>query len=152
MVIYLIYASTSGNVEVTVEFIGKLLKKKGFEVFLSRSEKTAIETVLKHSLFVFGTSTWDHGKLNPFFANLYNEMQDQKFLGKQAAFVGLGDRRYEPILFCEGIIKVRQLWLRQGGEEIVSTLQVQGEPYSQLESIVSPWAVNLAKTWLEYND
>lgn len=152
MVVYLIYASTSGNVESTVEFIGKVLKKKGFEVNLSRSEVTSVEIIKKHKRFVFGTSTWDHGKLNPFFANLYKEMQSLKFNDKQAAFVGLGDRRYEPILFCEGIIKLRQLWLEGGGEEIVPTLKVQGEPFEQFDSVILPWVENLAKTWSEYNE
>jgi flavodoxin len=152
MVIYLVYASTSGNVESTMEFVGKVLKKKGFEIYLSRAEETSIDVIKNHKRFVLGTSTWDHGKLNPFFSNLYKEMQAEKFDDKQAAFVGLGDRRYEPVLFCEGIIKLRQLWLGAGGEEIVPTLKIQGEPYEQLEPVVLPWANNLSKIWAEYNE
>lgn len=152
MVIYLIYASTSGNVEATMEFIGRVLKKKGFEVFLNRAEKTPVDIIEKHKRFVFGTSTWDHGKLNPFFLNLYKEMQTRKFDDKQAAFVGLGDKRYEPILFCEGIIKLRQLWLGAGGEELVPTLKIQGDPFEQLETLVLPWANNLSETWAEYHE
>lgn len=152
MLVHLIYASTSGNVEASIEFIASELKKKKFDVHLSRSEKTSIDTINNHKRFVFGTSTWDHGKVNPFFANLYKEMHEADFSAKQAAFIGLGDRRYEPVLFCEGIIKLRQLWLKNGGEEIVPTLKIQGEPFGQFDSIIKPWAQGLVKTWGEYDE
>lgn len=151
MGIYIIYASTSGNVEVTMEYISGFLHKGGFEVFLSRAEQTPIETIEKHKRFVFGTSTWQHGNLNPFFMKIYEKMKTVDFRGKQAAFVGLGDRRYEPILFCEGIIKVRHLFLKNGGEEVGNYLKIQGEPYGQLNSVVAPWASMLSKTWANYH-
>ncbi len=151
MGIYLIYASTSGNVEVTMEYVSGFFKKQGFEVFLKRAEQTPIEVIEKHKKFVFGTSTWMHGNLNPFFTKLYEEMQKKDFSGKQAAFIGLGDRRYEPILFCEGMIKIRNLWLKNGGEEVGSYLKIQGEPYGQLNSVVAPWANMLSKTWANYH-
>lgn len=152
MVVNLIYASTSGNVETCIEFIANELKKKKFDVNLYRAEETSIDVIKNHKRFVFGTSTWDHGKINPFFVNLYKEMHKESFSGKQAAFIGLGDHRYEPILFCEGILKLRQVWLSNGGEEIVPILKVQGEPYSQLESFVKPWALKLIETWKEYDE
>lgn len=151
MGIYLIYASTSGNVEVTMEYVSGFLKKRGFEVFLSRAERTPIEVIEKHKKFVFGTSTWQHGNLNPFFMKLYEEMKNLDFRGKQAAFVGLGDRRYEPILFCEGIVKIRHLFLKNGGEEVGNYLKIQGEPYGQLNSVVAPWAAMLSNTWANYH-
>ena len=151
MQIYLIYASTSGNVEVTMEYVSGFLKRQGFEVFLKRAEQTPIETIEKNKKFVFGTSTWQHGNLNPFFMRLYEEMKTKDFSGKQAAFVGLGDRRYEPILFCEGIIKIRHLFLKNGGEEVGSYLKIQGEPYGQLNLVVAPWAAMLSKTWANYH-
>lgn len=147
MQIYLIYASTSGNVEVCMEFVAKMLKKSGKKVALLRSEITQIETIKRHQKFVFGTSTWEHGLLNPFFENLWQEMQKESFVEKQAAFIGLGDKRYEPVLFCEGIEKIKRLWLKKGGQEIGTTLKIQGEPYDQLNSKVAPWASFLAEAW-----
>lgn len=147
MGIFLIYASTSGNVEATMEFIGNILRYMGFDVNLKRSEETGVETIIKHQRFVFGTSTWEHGRLNPFFENLYDSMQKHSFENKQAAFVGLGDDRYEPVFFCKGIDDVRDLWLEKGGQETGTTLKIQGEPYEQLNTVAAPWANALAKTW-----
>lgn len=147
MDIYLIYASTSGNVEIVMEEVAKVLKANGFAIFLSRVEVTPIETVSKNSKFVFGTSTWEHGLLNPFFERLYGELSKIDCLGKQAAFVGLGDRRYEPVLFCEGAEKVRRLWIKAGGREIDTILKIQGEPYEQIDSAIVPWAGQVAESF-----
>lgn len=143
----MVYASTSGNVEVTIETIAKDLVNNGYEVVLSRAEKTPIETIKQNKYFVFGTSTWDHGRLNPFFQALYEAMHAQDFQNKEAAFVGLGDRRYEPVLFCEGIELVCRLWLEKGGQVVGTILKIQGEPYEILDPVVVPWASKLAKLW-----
>lgn len=145
MKINLIYASASGNVEIVAEQIASYLQTKKVQLTVSRAEQTSIEEILKNNKFVFATSTWEHGKLNPFFSKLYEEMKVSNFKGKYAAFVGLGDTRYEPVLFCEGIQIVRDLWLDHGGEEIGSMLKIQGEPYSKLQSVVDPWSDMLYK-------
>jgi len=151
MDIHLIYASTSGNVEIVMETIAKILKDKEFKVFLSRAEETKPQTVKNNQRFIFGTSTWNHGRLNPFFDNLVEKMQSINCHNKQAAFVGLGDRRYEPVLFCEGIEKIRKLWLTKGGEQITTTLKINGEPYAQLETIIAPWALTTAQSWTHHH-
>jgi flavodoxin len=147
MDINLIYASTSGNVELVMETVTGVLNEQGFQTHLSRAEQTALEVVVQNKVFVFGTSTWEHGALNPFFVKLIEEMATIDCHGKQAAFVGLGDSRYEPVLFCEGMEKVRRVWLQQGGQEATVALKIQGEPYHQLELKVIPWATRLAATW-----
>ena len=143
--IHMIYASTSGNVELVMETISDVLQSKGLHTTLSRAERTAPEVITLNDTFILGTSTWEHGKLNPFFAKMYEAMKTIGCRGKQAAFVGLGDRRYEPVLFCEGMEQVRRLWLHQGGKEIGERLRIQGEPYGQLEKIVKPWAEGIVQ-------
>jgi flavodoxin I len=150
--IYLIYASTSGNVEVVMETIGEVLRHRGINVMLSRAEKTPAEVLMGHTTFIFGTSTWEHGRLNPYFETVYKQIQTMDCQGKRAAFVGLGDRRYEPVLFCEGMEQVRAAWLKQGGQEIGSPLKIQGEPYDQLEIAVKPWAELVASDWTTHHE
>ena len=147
MGIDLVYASTSGNVEIVMETVAKVLRQNDFKIALNRAEKTPIGTIRNNKYFVFGTSTWDHGQLNPFFQKLYEAMQTDNFQNKEAAFVGLGDRRYEPVLFCEGINKIHGLWLKKGGKEVGTMLKIQGEPHETLDSQVVPWASELAQFW-----
>lgn len=147
MNVNIIYASTSGNVEATVEFVARLLTYMGIYISMDRSELTDIGKINNNNKFIFATSTWDHGKINPLFWGLFESMQKHSFGGKQAAFIGLGDRRYEPVLFCHGMEQVRDLWIEKGGEEIIPALKINGEPYSQLSATVSPWTNLLAKIW-----
>jgi len=142
-----IYASTSGNVETVVETIAKTWQELGWEVALHRAEKTTLEVITQHTHFLLATSTWEHGALNPFFMTLYNEMKKADLTGKQAVFVGLGDERYEPVLFCEGIEIVKRRWVAQGGEVIGLPLRINGEPYAQLDKKVVPWAREIANQW-----
>ena len=138
-----VYASTSGNVETVVEKIAEILGAKGIEVELHRAEKTDVSLFNQNTHFLLATSTWEHGVLNPFFQKLHKEMAKSDFSGKKAAFVGLGDTRYEPVRFCEGMDTIRATWLKQGGAEIGNPIKINGEPYHQLDSIVAAWAENL---------
>lgn len=142
-VIHLVYASTSGNVEIVVETVAEQLQHDGFKTELHRAEKSTLDVFTQNQFFVIATSTWEHGRLNPFFEPLMKEMKSAYFQGKQAAFIGLGDRRYEPVLFTEGMEKLRKVWLNQGGQELGERLKIQGEPYAQLEQVVKPWVSQL---------
>lgn len=141
--IHCIYASTSGNVELVVEQVGNVLKDKGFEVHLHRAEQTPLSVIADNQTFILATSTWEHGVINPFFRELHDQMKKANFAGKRAAFIGLGDRRYEPVLFCEGMEKVRKTWLANQGQEMLQPLRMQGEPYALLDTLVTPWAHKL---------
>ncbi|MDQ3008402.1 MAG: flavodoxin family protein [bacterium] len=139
----IIYASTSGNTEAVVEHVARHWQPK-ISSTLHRAEQTKSDVITDHQFFILATSTWEHGVLNPFFSRLYAEVTELDLSDKQAAFIGLGDRRYEPVLFCEGMEKLRQLWLKKGGTEIGTALKIQGEPYSQLERAVTPWAETIS--------
>lgn len=140
MKIIIIYASTSGNVEVVCEKIGEILMQKGIEVELNRVEQTSVEKLNETNLFIFATSTWEHGEINPFFNKFLKEMKSMDLKEKKAYFVGLGDRRYEPVLFAEGVEILKRLFLKQGGQIIGETLTIDGEPYSKLDTTVVEWA------------
>lgn len=140
-----IYASTSGNVEVVVEHVATLLQAANFECDLHRAEITPVEIITQNDLFVLATSTWEHGEINPFFGKLMSEMSRLDLHGKRAAFIGLGDKRYEPVLFCGGMEQLKSVFIKQGGRVIYDALKIDGEPYHQLDSVVKPWANQLIR-------
>lgn len=138
-----IYATTAGNTELVMEYIADQLKALGGELSLQRAEKTPITDIQTHDVFILGTSTWEHGELNPFFNRLFKELKNADLKGKKAAFVGCGDIRYEPILFCAGSELLRTTWLQQGGQQLAQPLKINNEPHHQLETMVKPWVANL---------
>jgi|GEM_PF-1937200 len=146
--IQLLYASTSGNTETVMEAVAAQLEQRGVRTHLQRAEQTPIEVVAQNQWFVFGTSTWEHGALNPFFVQLLKGIKTTDCQGKVAAFLGCGDRRYEPVLFCEGIEIVKRVWLAQQGVALGETLKIQGEAYGILDTVVKPWADRVAEQFL----
>jgi flavodoxin len=138
-----IYASTSGNTETVMERVAQVFQEHGLQPKLFRSERTPIEIIQEYPQFVLGTSTWEHGALNPFFRPLLKSMKQLNLAGKAAAFVGCGDRRYEPYYFCEGIEILKREWLKTGGQQLGETLKIQGEAYAILDTLVQPWAEGL---------
>lgn len=137
--IKIIYASTSGNVEFACETIANLLNEAGYQATLHRAENTPIELLLENNLFLLASSTWEHGEVNPFFNKLLKEMKEADLSGKRALLLGLGDMRYEPVLFNLGIEIVKDRFVESGGEIVKPALKLNGEPYHQVETMIKPW-------------
>lgn len=135
----IIYASTSGNVELVCEYVHGKLLEQGKNTSLHRAEATAADILNQHSHFILATSTWEHGEINPFFAKFLAEMSGMNLENKHAWGIGLGDTRYEPVLFCKGIEIVLDKFAAQGGSVAEDILKLNGEPHHQLESVVLPW-------------
>jgi len=131
--IHIIYASTSGNVEWVCEQIAKRLKPKRFPVFFHRAEATSIDLIKENKFFIFATSTWEHGRINPFFDRLLWEIQKTKMDGKFAGMIGLGDSRYTKAHFCGGLDFLQHVFVSQGGKVMGIPLKMNGEPYEQME-------------------
>lgn len=136
---HIIYASASGNVEIVSEYISQLLEKEGIKTKLYRAEMTDAKIIEDNTHFIFSTSTWNAGLMNPYFDGLYKGMDELDLKGKQAGFVGLGDVRYEKAYFCEGIETLKERFIDKGGKEIHKTVKLNGEPQKLLDTVVFQW-------------
>jgi flavodoxin I len=145
MIIPFIYASTSGNVEATMENISQKVSGVGAKTELFRVEKCDFSIIENNEIFVFATSTWDHGTLNPFWDKFVLEFSKHDLKGKKAFFVGLGDFRYEAVYFCRGIDTLKDSFLGAGGLQIGATLKVNGDPFAQFDKLIAIWTDNLVK-------
>jgi len=143
--IQIIYASTSGNVEAVCLKISDILNSQNIESSMHRAEKTDFSIISDNDLFILATSTWEHGEINPFFNKLLAEISQNNMARKKAAFVGLGDTRYEQILFCKGADILREAFLKSGGQELLTTLKINGEPYQQMDTLVATWTNRLVE-------
>lgn len=139
----IIYASTSGNTEAVCIKIADILNDKGIRTKLSKAEKTKFQTITDNTYFILATSTWEHGEINPYFNDLYQQISTNDMSHKEAAFIGLGDIRYEQFLFCKGMEVLRESFLNSNGIELLSPLKINGEPYKQMNTLVTTWGNNL---------
>ena len=144
--IHIIYASTSGNTEFVMDTVANKWRKMGREVILHRSEAIDIDTIKENNHFLLATSTWDHGTINPFFNKLFSEMKKTNCSGKQAAFVGLGDRKYTKHHFCKGMTLLKEVWEKSKGESLGIALTIGREPFDELMiKIIEDWAEKTLK-------
>lgn len=139
--VHIIYASTGGNTEHVMEQVAEVWQEQGVQVVLHRAEQTPFSVVAENQFFLFSTSTWDHGTINPFFKRLFDEMKSADFSGKVASFIGLGDRRYEHHYFCSGMTQLKDLWEKNNGVSIGVALTIGREPFEDaIEVMVNKWA------------
>lgn len=137
--IHAIYASTSGNVEWVIDTIADAWRLAGHQVNTHRAEITSPDVIAENDLFLFGTSTWEHGELNPFFVKLYEAMEKMDFSNKSAFFIGCGDFRYEPVLFNAGIQFIVDRWKNNSGTELYHTLKFNNDPKLSADKLLQPW-------------
>ena len=134
-----IYASTSGNVEMTVETVANNWREQGYAVDLHRSEVVNPEIISQNRVFLFATSTWDRGEINPFFIPILEKIAQTDCTGKAAFFIGCGDFRYEPVKFNMGIQEVHDVWKDKGGQIMFHPLKINGDPQLAMEPVILPW-------------
>ncbi len=143
IVIPAIYASTSGNTEWVVERVAEVWRAAGLQIDLHRAEQTDPTIWQQHDTFLLATSTWDHGVINPYFDKLLAALKETDSAGKRAAFIGMGDVRYEPVLFCGGMETLKNIWVERGGQALDAPLKFNGEPFAKFEAVIKPWAEKL---------
>ncbi len=138
----IIYASASGNTLAVAEKVQEILLNNDFNVELIRAEFFD-NNYGKNILYLFAVSTWEHGEINPFFNEIISFASKNSFKDIKVCFVGLGDLRYEKVLFCGGMNKLRDLLIEKQAKEIVSPIRINGEPYDKLDTLVANWAEKL---------
>lgn len=139
----IIYGSASGNVEYVCEEVAVYIREAtelGLTPLLYRAEAMPMDVVDNHDQFVLAVSTWGHGIPNPYFDELIKYIGSHDMSGKTASFVGLGDRKYEPVLFCEGINITERAWVESNGQKLGETLKINDLPHNQM---------NLVRDWFE---
>ena len=133
-----------GHTELVVDKVSELLMRAGIENKLTKAEVTDYSIIENNSQFVFATSTWEHGVINPYFNSILEQLSLEKDLsGKIAAFIGTGSVKYEVFYFCEGAKILRKTWLEANGREYLPPIYVEGLPYDKLDTLVANWTNKL---------
>jgi flavodoxin len=142
--IHIIYASTMGHTELVAEKVSELLGNAGIENTLHKAEVTDYSLIENNDKFIFATSTWEHGVINPYFNQILERLSQERDLSdKIAAFIGTGSVKYEIYYFCEGAKILRKTWLEAQGGEFVQPILIDGLPYDKLDTLVTNWANKL---------
>lgn len=133
-----------GHTEIVVDRVAQILNASNIECMVHRAEVTDYSVIQQNDKFIFATSTWEHGVINPYFDKILSNLSnDNNLTRKYAAFIGLGSTKYEIYFFCEGAKILRKAWLDGGGMELIPPIYMDGLPYDKLDTIVPNWVDKL---------
>ena len=111
--IKVIYGSDTGNTELVVEDLVKLV---------DNTEVTTVADLTPedwdHDKFILGIPTWYDGELQSDWEDYFEEFQTIDFTGKTVAIFGLGDQIGYEEWFCDGIGILAEVVLENGGKVI----------------------------------
>ncbi len=111
MKIKIIYGSDTGNTELVVEDLTKLLEDT--EV-VTVSDLTSEDW--DHDKFILGIPTWYDGELQSDWEDYFEEFKTIDFTNKTVAMLGLGDQLGYAEWFCDGIGILGKIVLANGGK------------------------------------
>ena len=113
MIIKVIYGSDTGNTEIVIEDLIKLLPN---------TEVTKVADLTPedwdYDKFILGIPTWYDGELQSDWENYFEEFKTIDFTDKTVAIFGLGDQLGYDEWFCDGIGILAEVVLKNGGRVI----------------------------------
>lgn len=130
----IVYATGSGNAQLVAESLYDGLDESGVKTVMQRAEQTSAEQLLEYDLISLVCSTWDVGKLNPYFVKLNGELQNFSLENKLIDIIGLGDSvNYD--IFCGAADIIEETIKTTGADTVLETLRVDGPPHKILKEI-----------------
>jgi flavodoxin short chain len=147
----IIYGSTTGNTEYVAEVVAKSLKQSKLDVTVKNVSDVSVQDINgDQDIVLFGCSTWgdDEIELQEDFAEFYEAMGNNgtSYEGMNFAVFGCGDSSYT--YFCGAVDAIEEKVAGSGGEIVVDSLKIDGDPDPMKEEIQN-WAesVNLALSY-----
>ncbi|MDY0362578.1 MAG: flavodoxin [Desulforegulaceae bacterium] len=139
----IVYGSTTGNTENAAEMIEKILSSKGLDVTLKDVSFITPKETIDYDFLIMGSSTWgdDDIELQEDFATFYDDLDKAKISGKKVAVFGCGDSSYT--FFCGAVDAIEDKVRELGGELVVDSLKIDGDPDDAKKEIES-WAAEIA--------
>ena len=143
MRIKIIFGSDTGNTELVVEDLVKLLDNS--ESFIEDAPKINYEVIPvsdidnntwnNADLFILGIPTWYDGELQSDWEEYFQEFKTLDFNGKKVAVFGLGDQLGYEEWFCDGVGILAKTVLKNGGQtigwtDIDETYEIEEKPKS----------------------
>lgn len=145
--ILLLYASTGGNTEITLEKVAEVLREHGHEPVLQRVECSEPEDLAKFEVCVLGCPTYGHGVLQQHMEDFIRKLPAGGgiFTEKRCAVVGLGDGKYDPYYLIESATILEDLIKNHGGILLLPSLRINKSPLPQLDGAIAKWGEELSK-------
>ena len=125
----LFYGTTTGNTGDIAEKIKA--EWDASELALFDVADASLSAVSDYELLIFAIPTWDYGEVQ-----IWDEVDQLDFNGKQAAFIGLGDQFGYPEWFVDAMGMLHDKVLAKGAE-IVGHWPVEGYEFEESKALTA---------------
>ena len=109
----LFYGSSTCYTEIVAEKIVAELNREQTLVDIYNIAEEPVATMDDYQYLLLGIPTWDYGELQEDWENIWDELNNVNFAGKQIALFGIGDQEGYPDWFLDALgylhSKVQQL-------------------------------------------
>lgn len=134
MNIALLYGSTTGNTEDVAELIERTLSEDQMELF--DVADTSLVQACQSDRIIMGIPTWDYGEVQSEWEDVWDEIEEIDFSGKQVALYGLGDQvgYGEWFLDAMGLLHDK---LVERGADLVGYWPVAGYDFTESKALTA---------------
>ena len=139
----IIYGSTTGNTEYTAETIFRILQSGQVETTLKNvREASGDDLAPDFDAILLGCSTWgdEDIELQEDFIPFFESMEDRSLDKLRFGVFGCGDSSYTH--FCGAVDEIEELIGRRGGEVLIQSLKIDGDP-DDVKIEIQDWAESI---------
>ena len=141
--VLIIYGTTGGNTELTVEEVADLLKAKKIEAKIMKVEKYTFDSLWEEmrvaEFLVLASPTYGHGQLQEHMIPFLQKLSMMKLEGKPYAVIGLGDPKYDNHYHIESSTILEQALNKCGAKKIHYALRISRSPLLQVDNLILKW-------------
>ncbi|WP_286238933.1 flavodoxin FldB [Neptuniibacter halophilus] len=128
----LFYGSTTGNTGDIAEKIRQQWNESELDLF--DVVDTALGKIDEYELLIFALPTWDYGEVQEDWLEVWDEVDQIDFSGKQVALIGLGDQFGYPEWFVDAMGMLHDKVIARGAE-IVGHWSIEGYEFEESKAL-----------------
>ncbi|WP_415903869.1 flavodoxin [Neptuniibacter sp. QD48_55] len=128
----LFYGTTTGNTGDIADKIKGSWDAGELELF--DVADSSLSAAKDFDILIFAIPTWDYGEVQEDWLEVWNEVDQLDFSGKQAAFIGLGDQFGYPEWFVDAMGMLHDKIVAKGAE-IVGHWSVEGYEFEESKAL-----------------
>ncbi|KXJ50266.1 MAG: flavodoxin FldB [Neptuniibacter sp. Phe_28] len=128
----LFYGTTTGN---TGDIADKVKAEWDIsDIDLFDVADATLSSASHYDLLIFAIPTWDYGEVQEDWLDVWEEVDQLNFAGKQAAFIGLGDQYGYPEWFVDAMGMLHDKIVNKGAE-IVGHWPIDGYEFEESKAL-----------------
>ena len=147
--VLIIYGTTGGNTELTVEEVVDLLKEKKIDAKMMKVEKFAFDSLWEEmgvaGVVILASPTYGHGQLQEHMIPFFLKLSEMKLEGKPYAVIGLGEPKYDSHYHIESSTILEKAMNACKAKKIHYALKISRSPVLQMENLIPKWTEKLAE-------